>query len=57
MMDKPILEAVHETAKSLHKVGGIDKKTMHEYDAWCLPPIKVYTAAQIKKIRTSYHAD
>ncbi len=55
-MEKSILEVVHETAKGLRKLGIIDKKTMHEYDALCLPPVKTYTATQIKKIRTSNHA-
>nr|WP_238985513.1 DNA-binding transcriptional regulator [Nitrosococcus halophilus] len=30
----------------------MDAKTMREFDALCLPPIKQYTPAQIKRIRT-----
>ncbi|ADE15440.1 helix-turn-helix domain protein [Nitrosococcus halophilus Nc 4] len=47
-----LLEAVHETAHGLHKAGVMDAKTMREFDALCLPPIKQYTPAQIKRIRT-----
>ena len=30
--------------------------TLREFDALCLPPVKEYTATQIKRIRTSNHA-
>ena len=50
-MTKSILESVHETAEGLHEAGVMDITTMHEFDALCLPPIKQYTAAQIKSIR------
>ena len=56
MMNKSILDTVHETAEGLHKAGAMDVTTMHEFDALCLPPIKVYTAAQIKRIRMSQRA-
>jgi len=46
------MEAVHETAEKLHDVGVMDTITMREFDALCLPEIKTYTAAQIKRIRT-----
>lgn len=55
-MSKPILDSVHDTAIGLHKAGVMDVTTMHEFDALCLPPIKTYTAAQIKKIRISQKA-
>lgn len=50
-MDKSILETVHDTAKGLKKAGVLDTKTMREFDALCLPPIKTYSASQIKRIR------
>ena len=50
-MDKSILETIHETADGLHRAGVMDKKTMREFDALCLPPVKEYTATQIKRIR------
>ena len=51
-MDKSILEAVHEGAKDLHDAGLLNEITMREFDALCLPPVKIYSAAQIKRIRT-----
>lgn len=50
-MAKNILDAVHKTAKGLHKAGAMDAKTMREFDALCLPPVKEYSARQIKRIR------
>ena len=50
-MTKSILETVHETAAGLRKAGVMDAQTMREFDALCLPPVKVYTAAQIKRLR------
>ncbi len=46
-----ILDVVHKTAKGLHKAGVMEAKTLREFDALCLPPIKSYTAQQIKRIR------
>ena len=31
-----LLEAIHETAKGLHKIGVIDDKEMREYNKDCL---------------------
>ena len=50
-MAKDILKAVHETAKGLRKAGTVDATTMREFDALCLPPVKSYTPAQIKRMR------
>jgi len=50
-MTKKILDAVHQTAKGLHKAGTMDAKTMREFDALCLPPVKEYSATQIKRLR------
>ncbi len=46
-----LLGAVHETAKGLYEAGVMDAKTMHEFDALCLPPVKALTAQQIKRLR------
>lgn len=51
-MDKTITEVVHETIKGWHKVGLVDKTTMHEFDALCLPKIKRLGPKEIKKIRS-----
>lgn len=56
MMAKNILDTVHETSKGLHKAGVMDTKTMREFDALCLPPVKDLTAAQIKRLRTKSKA-
>ena len=37
-MKKSILEVVHESAKGLFDIGLMDAKTMHTFDAMCLPP-------------------
>ncbi|MBB3059206.1 helix-turn-helix domain-containing protein [Microbulbifer rhizosphaerae] len=50
-MDKSILEVVHESAQELRKAGVMDEVTLKEFDALCLPPVKEYTAAQIRRIR------
>jgi|SRR5665213_1944376 len=46
-----ILEAVHDTAKGLHKAGFIDLRRMRLYDALCLPPVPTYTSKKIKALR------
>jgi len=51
-MAKKILDAVHQTVKGLRKAGMMDAKTMREFDALCLPPVKEYSATQIKRLRT-----
>lgn len=48
-----ILETVHEGAKGLHAAGLMDDVTMREFDALCLPPVKRYTPAEIRRIRLS----
>jgi len=50
-MAKQIMKAVHETAKGLHRAGVMDGMTLRDFDALCLPPVKTYNAAQIKRIR------
>ena len=46
-----ILEAVHETAKDLHKGGTISDGKMREFDLLCKRPQAAYTPAQIRRIR------
>ena len=50
-----ILDAAHEAAKGLHDAGVMDETTMREYNAMCLPPVKQYTAKDIKPVRKSLH--
>ena len=46
-----ILEAVHETAKGLHKAGVMDHITLREFDRLCLPPVAPLKPEQIRHIR------
>jgi putative transcriptional regulator len=46
-----ILEAVHETASDLHRLGFIDKRKQQKLDVLCLEPIPPYDSAQIKALR------
>jgi len=50
-MAKKILDTVHDTAKGLHKAGVMDTKTLREFDALCLTPVKNLSAVQIKRLR------
>ena len=54
-MKSPILDAVHETAKGLHKAGVMDQLTLREFDRLCLPPVTPLQPEEIKKIRESTH--
>jgi putative transcriptional regulator len=48
----PILEAVHETAADLHRLGFIDKRKMREFDALCLSiEVPTYDAEKIRAVR------
>lgn len=51
----PILEAVHETAKGMHKAGVMDQVTLREFDRLCLPPVEPLQPEEIKKIREASH--
>jgi len=52
MSNKSILDSIHETAVDLHQAGVMGNKTLREFDALCLPPVKPYTPEQIQHIRT-----
>ncbi len=49
----PILDAVHDTAKGLHKAGVMDQVTLREFDRLCLPPVEPLQPGQIKHIRAT----
>ena len=55
-MARKILDTVHKTASGLHKAGVMGARTMREFDALCLPPVKELTATQIKRLRTNNNA-
>lgn len=50
-----ILKNVHADAKALQAAGLLDEITMREIDGLCLPPIKKYTADDIRRIRAHTH--
>lgn len=47
----PILEAVHETARDLHRLGFITKRKMRKFDVLCLDPIPAYDSEKIRALR------
>ena len=50
-----ILEAVHETASDLHRLGFIDKRKMRKFDALCLATaVPEYNARKIRVLRERY---
>lgn len=55
-MDKSILDTVYDTAQELHNAGVMKEATLREFDALCLPPVKEFSAEQIKGIRIQNHA-
>ncbi len=48
---RPILEAVHETARDLQAAGLLSKRRMKEYDALCLVPVPDYSSETIRALR------
>ena len=46
-----IMEAVHDGASDLYRLGFIDKRKMRQYDALCLEPVRDYDAAKVKALR------
>jgi putative transcriptional regulator len=46
-----VLEAVHETATDLHRLGFIDKRKQQKLQALCLEAVPAYDSAQIKALR------
>lgn len=55
-MDKSILETVHETALDLHESGAMNRQTLREFDALCLPKVRQFSAEQIREIRLKSQA-
>lgn len=46
-----VMASIHETATDLHKVGGIDRKTMRKFDVICLTQIQKMTPKKIRALR------
>jgi putative transcriptional regulator len=49
-----ILEAVHEAAADLHRLGFIDQRKMRKYDSLCLDSIPEYDSDKIRSLRDRY---
>jgi putative transcriptional regulator len=49
-----LLEAVHETAGDLHRLGAVDKHTMRNFDALCLEPVPAYDSGKIRALREQF---
>jgi putative transcriptional regulator len=47
----PRLAALHKTAASLARIGALDKKTMREFDVFCLTKVEPMTGTDIQAIR------
>lgn len=54
-MARKLLNTVHQTAKGLHKAGLMDTRTMREFDALCLEPVKSMSPVQIRRLRRRNH--
>ncbi len=52
MKKSRILAEMHETARGLHRAGALEKQTLREFDALCLPPVRSLSARQIRAIRS-----
>ena len=45
-----ILQAVHDTAGDLRRLGFIDKRKMRKYDALCLDRVREYDAGKVQAV-------
>lgn len=46
-----IIESLRDDLAALHKAGAITKVTMREFDAYCPPPVREFSAEDIKRLR------
>ena len=46
-----IMASIHEGVSDLYRAGGINKKTMREFDALCLTPVLEMTPEKIRALR------
>ena len=52
-VEDEVLATAHGLAAALHRVGAMDRATMRELDALCLPPRPDYGGAEIRRIRAA----
>ncbi|QFY42773.1 DNA-binding transcriptional regulator [Candidatus Methylospira mobilis] len=46
-----LMASVHETAEGLHDAGVMDKRTLRQFDALCLTPVKPLQPEEIRTLR------
>ena len=46
-----IIESLRDDLVALHKAGAISKVTMREFDAFCPPTVREFSAEDIKRLR------
>jgi putative transcriptional regulator len=46
-----LMASVHETAEGLHAAGVMDKRTLREFDAMCLTPVRPFKPEEIRALR------
>ena len=46
-----VMASIHEGVSDLYRAGGVDRKTMREFDALCLTPISAMTPQKIRALR------
>ena len=46
-----IMASIHEGVSDLYRAGGVNRKTMREFDALCLTPILKMTPQKIRTLR------
>ena len=52
-----IMAAVHETAEDLHAAGVMPARTLREFDALCLTPVRQLTPEEIRAFRLREEAN
>ena len=50
-MKSKIVESLRSDLNALHEAGAIGKVTMREFDAICPPPVRQFSALDIKRLR------
>lgn len=46
-----LMASIHETAEGLHSAGVMDKRTLREFDEFCLTPVQHLSPEQIRALR------
>lgn len=46
-----LMASIHETAAGLHAAGVMEKRTMREFDALCLTPVRALKPKEIRALR------